>query len=776
MAIQYQNLEWAKDDLDLLDTLLQYKMDAKEFSNNEKVVELLCSAVDSVKNKESGHVLFSITSGKKSVLQLIDKNPEAYSYRKYGILTWKIDEKIEKGMIVKKHEEGNDSIIQWMDTTAQGIINGSVTDEMKNHIVLDGLNGYCLARRRFEEFCTFLAQDGKTNSFTRTDAEKMKAYKDGLELKSHLIDAVGKERSKITSMISGYVDRAVTEDIMFRKAIGFRSFVTETTAGKPFHIGMITKVIQFNGKRLYQIDVGQDIVTEGRVHTTTLVGRASAGITDKMNFTRYDDMWVAEVRPYYGDDFNIDKFQELPYNWVDEGRIVMAVPKGQFWNLLVGPDPRTVDNPVEAMKNSITKYIIDNVKKGIDISGTKIVDKDKVLVASEFEKATDIEGLSPIQRKCQAIKKMVEEYKYIIKKQKSVGKDVSVTDKIKFNHNEGKVSYNEFSISIDDELIRQEIFQCFETYLVKYYREEITEEYILNDVIDSIFNAVGKRINSYSKEPFVINLRINDAIDVVIEAKITKNSAKNIYLNGQRFNKNEVITVLKEMTCYRDQATADMFITNIGKMGLSVYIGCTTGYIVDNRMYKFKKLKGRSNYALLLDTIEIPIKGKTLMNLFYADFNGERIYDFKNKIPKTIYTSVENSLDYVKYKFLIDSAYEAFKDRSKQFLEKKVQDVNAEFVKYWNKKRRKEMDAILVKGTSGNTYAIAYDEKNSFVFINPTVKSEGLYEEGKYVCMIDQSNIKSNIGYDTVISKLMALSCDSVIASKIYNLEEELNG
>jgi hypothetical protein len=145
-------------------------------------------------------------------------------------------------------------------------------------------------------------------------------------------------------------------------------------------------------------------------------------------------------------------------------------------------------------------------------------------------------------------------------------------------------------------------------------------------------------------------------------------------------------------------------------------------------------------------------------------------------LPIFIMKSLTGSLEYAKYKFLIDSTYKAFQQNSVDFLTKKVTDIGGKFCKYYNAKNHKILDAIEIIGTTGIKYVIAYDTTSSWVFLNPETREENTYQEGKYVCMIDQSNIKSNIGYDTVIAKMMALKNDSVIASKIYNLEEEING
>ena len=200
----------------------------------------------------------------------------------------------------------------------------------------------------------------------------------------------------------------------------------------------------------------------------------------------------------------------------------------------------------------------------------------------------------------------------------------------------------------------------------------------------------------------------------------------------------------------------------------------------NKKIYKFKKDSGRSNFKLLIDDIEIGIKGKKLVNRLYKiiaddELNRYSVRDLQSKLDNIIFTSVSTSGDYVKYKFLIDASYEAFVKKSKEFLDKKVEEIDGEFVEYYDENRNKKLDGIKLTGMSGNSYIIAYDSKESFVFMNPSVKEDKTYESGNYICMVDQSNIKSNIGYDTVISKMLSLKHDSMIASQIYNLEDELN-
>jgi hypothetical protein len=345
------------------------------------------------------------------------------------------------------------------------------------------------------------------------------------------------------------------------------------------------------------------------------------------------------------------------------------------------------------------------------------------------------------------------------------------------------------------------LFEEFNQKLIMYYRDNTrSEQEILDELISNTFKYLASRLESKQIESIDIPININGTISLKITGKPSVRRKKTedetegkvlsvgrmYYINDQRFNKNELVIVLKEMICYRDQKQADKFIENVGKLGLSVYIGITTGYEVNfstrrdeesniNRIFKFKKLTGRSSYQLLLDNTSIPIKGKKLIGLLYEKFIGENPPNFLSKIPTIIHESCQSSLEYLKYKILIDSTYDKYKTNAKEFLNKKVTDLGASHVKYNNQRSRKIMDAIYVTGASGRHYVIAYDFKDSFVFMDPVVDSgENTFKDGKYICMIDQSNIKSNISFDTVVSKLMALKNDSSIAHTIYNLQDEL--
>lgn len=775
--------QYVYDERSLLDNLIGYKLDSETVANSEIAIETICNAVSSFTNIKEGYSLLSITSNDKSRVHLIVKRDT--NYRTFKIFSWLIEEKIEKGIEAKIHASGTEDLTAWMDRTIQEYSEKSEDfrgdqDNLVNYIVTEGLTGYIISEKKFRDQCEFLSSHRKRRELEVQNLGDRSLAKSLLAYNSYIREIISEKRQEVRNTIANFIRKLNCEKLNLR--IVYNG--VDDTSG--FHIGRITRVIQNNNVRTYQIKViTAGVDDKNKITETTLISEAKAGISGNyLNVNNLADLWIAETRPGYYEEAQIACFTRIPYNFVDEGRTIISLPRsGGNFDVILGGDPRVDADPEGHIKDVLARYSEALAKNLTKLTGTTIKDGKLQMNYDSFESsvAKDSTEVKPLQIRLKALKKMVDEYQYLEKKQKSIGTDVNISDKVKYNHSEGKVSYNDFSISINDELLKSRLFQTFEKYLVTYYRGETTEETILNDILDKIFDELKSRINSYTKENTCIKINLNGKINIDLEIKTSKNSATLIYLNGQRFNKNEIIVVLREITCYRSQEEADRFISNIGKLGLSVYIGITSGYetqVARSRcLFRFRKLKGRSNYAILLDDIELPIKGKSLISALYAKFIGDHVPDYENKVQKIIYQSVERLSDYVRYKFLIDKAYEAFRTRSQDFLKKKVSDVDGSFCKYWNIKNRKNMDAITLVGMSGHRYVIAYDKKDSYVFLDPQLKEgdKNTWIDGKYVCMIDQSNIKSNIGYDTVISKLMALKNDSVIASTIYNLEEEIN-
>lgn len=773
MNLQPEKAQQYYDPVTLMDSLLSYKIDSTTFIENETLVKTLCDAIDNLIKKEQGYTLLSVSVSTSSSIKLITKQ----NHRLYNIHSWTYASKIDKPISITINEEGNDDLEEWMEkATVDNKIQRRMCNELWSYLITESLTGVAVNKKNVLDHCKFLKQHEKEYKGSRGTPKfdiAFKIYDDFIKQ----LDTVSKD---IRTTILDYSSRLDCDKLKVnikQDAIHIEPF---------FVVAEIVKVKEVNNVRTYQVDCSK--INKSDINGITMISNRLAGVkSDTVNYKAIGNLAIVEVKDYYNSG-PLHIVSQIPYEFIDEGRLIVFVCRGNFWNAIIGPDPRSsTEEPVANITRILEQYIDTVLKRTAEVSAS-IKDKDNTYLAENYASTILKENpdIKPLQLHMKSIKRMLDEFNYIVKKEKAKGQDVTITDKVKYNHERGEVSYNDFSFAVNDELIKNEFMNVFNHYVVEYYRGNLTEEQILNDILSKIFTSISNRLGAYSQENTIMNIKLNNAVDVKLEIRTSKSLSKLIYINDQRFNKNEAVTVLKEMTCYRSQAEADMFIKNIGKIGLSVYIAISTGYEVEfknknnqeesvKRIFKFRKHKGRSNYSLILDTIEIPIVGKVLINTLYSRFIGESVSDFEQKVPKLIMNSVSSSLEYAKYKFLIDSTYTAFQKNSMDFLTKKVNDVGGSFCKYYNASNHKLLDAITVKGTTGNTYIITYDKTNSWVFINPTFK-EDKYEGGKYVCMIDQSNIKSNIGYDTVIAKLMALKNDSVIASKIYNLKEEIDG
>lgn len=805
MGIKYEPVEsYCYDTLTLLDEILGFKLDSQEFISNEKIISKIGTEIDRLNSIREGHTLFSVTKDKDRTLILLLKKDNSYY-----IYSWKLKEAIEKKIDVEVHENstnGNlyDFIVNGSHYSNRGIVASSCIVE-----TLNGYNSNLIAGKNFTNYC----KENKVLTSLRGEViEKFipTVIDIGKKRSSHINKYVNEQKEVIQNFLKKYHDIPFTLSCEFGKVTSTDRFMAAEIATVKEIGGKRHHAIKWTNYRKFSENLVHGIVTNSS-HPTT----------------RYRDVNVQQFGKSYiftcdlrysnnSDNFDPSYFERIPYNLLDEGRLILGYRVSDYdWRVIISPDPKVDPDFKETFEKDVKNLLSVEVDYSFNLNNSFIEIKERGTNMYFHQYAdskpntyededADLEArnsktINPMQEKLKTLKKMCDEYNYVVKKNKAIGEDITVTDKIKYNHEEGKISYNDFSIAINDDYIKAKLYEEFQNKLVDFYRNETSEQVILDSLIAKIFHALTQRLDTKQIETIDIPVKLNGSIDIKITGKPSVRRQKTedetkegriisvgkiFYLNDQRFNKNELLVVLKEITCYRNQEEADAFITNIGRLGLSVYIGITTGYEVNtwkdkdnpqDRIFKFKKLQGRSNYQLLLDNTSIPIKGKKLIGLLYENFIGDNPPNFLTKIPQYIYDSCESTMEYLKYKVLIDSTYEKYKDNAKAFLNKKVDDLDGKHVKYFNKRSRKKLDAVFLTGISGRNYVVAYDSKDSFVFMDPEAAEDpDTYKEGKYICMVDQSNIKSNISFDTVVSKLMALKNDSSIAHTIYNLQEEL--
>lgn len=772
-------------DRDLFDYIIFGELSPEEYMNSEKIINEIGSTIDRIQKLNSGYCLMTVDIKKNHNIMLIVINDYATTYSSSKYKVYKLTERsdIENPVSFKLEEIDNEENLSkfiYEASKKRVAYNYMVSEEqIVSMIVTETLDGYKINKSLVEEFHNqvkrFQPGVNGTTSVPTEDVEYehrlIKEAGDQLEgTLSNIHNRISKlleridDDSKVINLVYPIMGHP-RNYIQARVGYGPESTVVVTHINDVRRIGnervaFITNY-RYGGNK--SLDKWCNVI---RYNPTTHQGVA----------TNKDTHYVCE----HGKRSTETTLTSIPYNYIDKGRYVVSIGNSnEFKMSVISNDPKIdsdfKEHLIQGMKSEVDSLVKENIQRG----ETKVVDHETEtsLYLANFIPGN---GTRPLRDILSATKAMADEFMYVVKRHKAEGSDIKITDNIMYNHAEGKISYNDFSISIDNEAVKGYVHDCAKNKMREFFRNEKTEQQVIDDLLQKFFSKLDTQMMGYSQSGTrVINVVLNDVVNVKIEANKGKNNFT--YINEQRFNKNEVLVIIKEITCYRSQETADAFIRNVGKLGLSVYIGITSGYMFNERMYRFKKEKGRSNYKLLIDDIRIDISGKQILNKLYefvqlSASSYHTTSEMQNIIDDIIFKSIGFGTDYIKYRFLINASYKAFMKKSKEFLEKKIKDVEGTHVKYHDTNRKTILEGIRIKGSSGNWYIIAYDSKESFVFMNPDEHEDGdSYKDGTYICMIDQSNIKTNIGYDTVVSKMLSLKNDSMIASQIYNLEEELN-
>jgi hypothetical protein len=612
-----------------------------------------------------------------------------------------------------------------------------------------------------------------SSMLTRTLVDDPTKYADTIYHKATI--ALSKARQFAATRYANY------EKELDEPALKLSMVYTNTPSEVLLAAGEITKVIGIGDARFCTILAQYNgTSTKGRVKKTE-----KYTISPKDRSVHAVGKGIYQITKQMYSSYSVDCSDlitdEIPYNLIDEGRYFVSCKCGSNLKVWISEDPKVDKDLRDNFFELLEKKLHSVFSNTIDITGSTIGNFTAFnYVQKEISEIQDAVEGSLLNCNLKALKKMVNEYKYIIRKTKALGKDVMITDKIKYQHEQGKLIYGDFSLGTDNDLMKNDIQEFFGSKLLTYFRGEEQEEEILGKAINLFFNSLDQTLSNTAKESIEINLVVNNVINITVSSKVFNHKSRFFYINNQRVNKNEVALMLKEISCYRDIASAQAFITNIGRVGLSVYMGVTSGYTLKlgtEKIFKFKKLKGRSNYELLLEGSNTKIKGKKLISCLYDQFlfNASTEEAMKSKIDDVIRETSSSTSEFIRYKLLIDDTFTSFKQQSEAVLDKKLLELDGQKIKFMIKKTVKE--GVLITGLSGNTYAIAYDNSGSWVFMNPTLDiKDNVYKDGSYVCMVDQSNVKSSFSYDTVIAKMMALKNDSVISKQIYNLDEALGG
>jgi len=731
----------------LIHGLFEIKSTYNELKNNMDALQILGNHIDDINTKETNLSIFSITNEMITNLYIISKVKSEYSWsNKFHVWIKTINHKISKKFETSIHYNQSGITLDHF-ISESGILS---KDRYLGLILKEDFSGkYTFDDKKGKDFIKYSTFSNDVRPVNLGDPIDLVLYNKSVSISGTLNKALIKTHK--------IINKCVEKQTKELKAALTTDIGTDSTT-LVFYIEEVRNIDneRYSIVRILSKNKEEFLVARKLIHTFPNSDSRKAYINYKNIFKFTNHQYLN------GCNFDLSL---IPHELNDVGRYGIVQQVNYRDNVVfISQDPKVVPETdvLNELTDVLNQYSHEIILNGLCINWENISNPKEI--PEPFCIQRD-KTLSDVLDQC---KRTIDEFKYISKKEKVVDGCFKITDKIQFNSETGKVSYNDFSITIPNEYVKAGILESFRLYIKGFYDGTMTEEAILNQILQDIFYRFEHLINIGHKENTTIPININDAINVNLDIKLSHNKSSLIYLNDIRFNKDEITNVIREITCYRSQSEADMFISNIGKVGLATYIGITSGYIFNNRLYKFRKV-GRGKYKLILDTIEIDIVSKKLVNTLYDNFK-QPIY--ASKINGVLETSISSTFDFIKYQFLIDSAYAEFKKKSEEILDKKIKDVDGQKVKYILD--GKILESIKLTGDSTREYIIAYNQSGSWVFIDPVKEKEDLYKAGKYVCMVDQSAIKSNIGSDTLIAKLLAIKNDSVIAKNIYNLKDEL--
>ena len=398
---------------ELLDKLISYKLNAETVANSEVAIKAICEAVDSLEKKLFGYTLLSITNNKTSRLHLITKVEK--KWQAYTVYSWNIDEKIEKPLDAKIHEISNDNIEEQLRELSVKYNNDFTNiyidrDSLVNYLITDSLTGYVVSLKKVTDHLDFLASNQITKVIDLNTIKTDSLPYELMEIGNFVNDTIDKKQRDVREIITTFSENLQCDKLSL--VVSNMCFSRE----KEIAVGKITKVTTNNLTRTYQVTIfSKDTEKKlNKAYITTIVSSAKAGTTgSSIKLNTIGPMWMGETRPGYSEEARIDNFTRIPYNFIDEGRIVLSVPRmGPSYDIFVCPDPRVDANHLETSKTVLVKYIDALTKNLARLSGTSISDGSMRLDFNSFEStiSKDSADVKPLNIRLKALKKMVDEY------------------------------------------------------------------------------------------------------------------------------------------------------------------------------------------------------------------------------------------------------------------------------------------------------------------------------------------------------------------------------
>ena len=248
--------------------------------------------------------------------------------------------------------------------------------------------------------------------------------------------------------------------------------------------------------------------------------------------------------------------------------------------------------------------------------------------------------------------------------------------------------------------------------------------------------------------------------NITIKTKISKDGSSRYYVEGIRINKNEREDVIKRAICYQKKKDFKSFLKEVSRCSIKIHNVLSTGltYSIKEDVYTNVQLIREANYHFIvfekskyrISNINSLINLQSRGGYYHSDFNAHSLAEC---LEKNSLLNYEKAIEVIKeglkgYKEAIKRAKELLKNTISQL---KISELEVDNNEYNGK-------GYLVRGKSGKQY-----------FITDNLKIYE-YPNFRYVCVIDKSPIKLN-RTDLLISRMYALSNDSMIADQVYTLK-----
>lgn len=478
------------------------------------------------------------------------------------------------------------------------------------------------------------------------------------------------------------------------------------------------------------------------------------------------------------------------YNFMDRGHVIFFVSKsGEEPNIFIANQLSLNVYYIAALYAVAPDKVRPLLRNEVFLNASNSAELQRVLTAAE--RAISEKVAARYAKLKTEIRKDFEKNAQnivVTRFQRGETKEV-VLNSIKFSEN--KATYETLSIEADG---------LTDVVLKRLDPNGVFDIYQLVDVfILSILEEIANLPRSTTSEGFADarqwTFRINNIpITLAVSNTNTRRKVNNHYINADELHR-----VIRRATCFNDAAQYELFVRQIEKASLRVHDALANGVpvkiFVFDRYYDYRKpvttkhpkiffVCEKGKYFLWLNkekTTKVPLRrfvglldklgslnvrtddgwvsdesGLSRRNSEWCKWKLKRVILAHAVDDKDQPLITEKQLDPL-IDWLLEARVEAEK-KSAELLASVVKEVGAKPVKY------NGLDAYEVVGQSGASYTV--EKETCKVWKTGT---------NQYVCIVD-GRAEMGIGYDALLTRLLALRNDSRVVDRITTLREHVKG